>query len=225
MRGRRARTLLRLSIGASAAVAAGGLAAIGCCVAYVRAPARGRLRTPLDVPRAPVALVLGAQVYPSGWPSAFLRARLDLAKRLWDDGTVDVLLLSGASNAPEFDEPKAMRTYLVGSGVSDESIVEDPHGQDTYDSCARAKRVYGLDRVILVSQSYHLPRAVGTARRLGLDAYGVGDETVRSRREPWISGSIRDQVACVKAVWDLLSRRDPVLEGPDSKARDRLSSS
>jgi vancomycin permeability regulator SanA len=65
---------------------------------------------------------------------------------------------------------------------------------------------------VLVSQSYHLPRAVGIARRLGLDAYGVGDESVRGRREPWVSGSVRDRVACVKASWDLLSRRAPVLE-------------
>ena len=171
----------------------------------------------------PVALVLGAQVYPSGWPSAFLRARLDLARRLLEAGKVEVLLVSGAADAPEYDEPKAMRTYLVGSGVPAELIVEDPYGLDTYDSCVRAKRVYGLDAVVIVSQSYHLPRAVGTARRVGLTAYGVGDETVRSRREPWISGSIRDQVACVKAVWDLLSRRAPVLDGPDPAVRDALS--
>jgi vancomycin permeability regulator SanA len=101
--------------------------------------------------------------------------------------------------------------------------VEDPHGLDTYDSCARAQQVYGLDAVVLVSQSYHLPRAVGTARRLGLTAYGVGDETVRRRREPWISGSIRDQFACVKAAWDLLSRRKPVLDGSDPAVRQALN--
>jgi vancomycin permeability regulator SanA len=200
-----------------------GLGLFGGCVAWVRAPARHRILNEHNVPAVPVALVLGAQVYPSGWPSAFLRARLDLAKRLLDAGKVEVLLVSGASDAPEYDEPKAMRTYLVGSGVPTDRIVEDPHGLDTYDSCVRAQQVYGLDAVVLVSQSYHLPRAVGTARRLGLTAYGVGDETVRSRHEPWVSGSIRDQVACVKAVWDLLSRRKPVLDGPDSAVREALS--
>jgi len=192
-------------------------------VAWVRAPARHRILGEHDVPVVPVALVLGAQVYPSGWPSAFLRARLDLAKRLLDAGKVEVLLVSGAADAPEYDEPKAMRTYLVDSGVPNQRIVEDPQGLDTYDSCVRAKQGYGLDAVVLVSQSYHLPRAVGTARRLGLTAYGVGDETVRRRREPWISGSIRDQIACVKAVWDLLSHRKPVLDGPDPVVREALA--
>jgi vancomycin permeability regulator SanA len=174
------------------------------------------------VPRAPVALVLGAQVYPSGMPSAFLRARLDLAQRLLEAGKVEVLLVSGAADAPEYDEPKAMRAYLEAAGVPPERVVEDPHGLDTYDSCVRAQRVYGLEELVIVSQSYHLPRAVGTARRLGLRAYGVGDETVRSRREPWISGLIRDQLACVKAVYDLRSRRAPVLGSADPSVRNAL---
>ena len=189
-----------------------GAAAVGSCVAWVRAPARGYIRNEHNVPRVPVALVLGAQVYPSGWPSAFLRARLDLAKRLYDAKRVETILVSGASDAPEYDEPKAMRAYLIEAGVPETDIIEDRHGDDTYDSCVRAKEVFGLDEVVLVSQSYHLPRAVGTARRLGLRAYGVGDESVRSRREPWISGSIRDQAACVKAVWDLLTRRPPAVD-------------
>ena len=79
-------------------------------MAWVRAPARHKIISEHNVPAVPVALVLGAQVYPSGWPSAFLRARLDLAKRLLDAGKVEVLLVSGAANAPEYDEPKAMRT-------------------------------------------------------------------------------------------------------------------
>jgi vancomycin permeability regulator SanA len=166
------------------------------------------------VPAVPVGLVLGAQVYPSGWPSAFLRARLDLGQRLLESGKVDVLLLSGAADAPEYDEPKAMRAYLEARGVPEAQLVEDRYGLDTYDSCVRAQRVFGVARLVLVSQTYHLPRAVGTARRLGLDAYGVGDDSVRGRREPWISGTLRDQVACVKAVRDLLSRRQPVLEPP-----------
>jgi vancomycin permeability regulator SanA len=190
-----------------------GAAALAGCVGWVRAPGRGRILNEQNAPRVPVALVLGAQVYPSGWPSAFLRGRLDLAKRLYDAGRVDMLLVSGASDAPEFDEPSAMRGYLVESGVPAEDIVEDRHGDDTYDSCIRARDVFGIDEVILVSQSYHLPRAVGTARRLGLRAYGVGDDSVRGRREPWISGTIRDQLACVKAVRDLLSHRPAAADG------------
>ncbi len=215
------RRLLRLAVGGGVV----GIATFGGCVAWVRAPARHRILDEQRLPSVPVALVLGAQVLPSGWPSAFLRGRLDLAKRLLDAGKVQRLLLSGAADASEFDEPKAMRAYLTALGVPAERLVEDPYGLDTYDSCARAKLVYGLDEVVLVSQTYHLPRAVGTARRLGLTAYGVGDESVRYRREPWISGTIRDQIACMKAVWDLLSRRKPILDDPGHGASETLRAS
>ena len=171
---------------------------------------------PLDqVPYAPIGLVLGAQVYPSGAPSRFLRARLDLALLLLQRGTVDRLLLSGDARAPEYDEPAAMRAHLLAAGAEDDRLVLDPWGLDTYDSCVRAREVYGVDRVVVVTQTYHLPRAVGTARLVGLDAVGVGDRTVRLREagdglnEPWVRGWVRDQVACVKTVWDVGTRRRP----------------
>lgn len=169
------------------------------------------------MPKAPIGLVLGAQVYPSGTPSRFLRARLDLAELLLRRGIVDRLLLSGDAGAPEYDEPAAMRDYLLAAGIHDDQLVLDPYGLDTYDSCVRARDVYGLRRVVVVTQDYHLPRAVGTARLVGLDAVGVGDRTVRVREdgdglnEPWVRGWLRDQVACVKTIWDVGTRRSPRL--------------
>ena len=154
-------------------------------------------------------------MYPSGTPSRFLRARLDLALLLLQRGTVDRLLLSGDAQAPEYDEPAAMRAHLLAAGAADDRLVLDPWGLDTYDSCVRARDVYGVDRVVVVTQTYHLPRAVGTARLVGLDAVGVGDRTVRLREagdglnEPWVRGWVRDQVACVKTVWDVGTRRRP----------------
>jgi vancomycin permeability regulator SanA len=106
--------------------------------------------------------------------------------------------------------------------VPAERIVMDRAGLDTYDSCVRARRIFGVQDLVIVSQSYYLPRAVGTARRLGLRAYGVGDETARRRGYPWWRGLVRDQVACVKTVWDLASRRDPVLGPPDPAVRNAL---
>lgn len=203
---------------ASAVVGVGaiGLAAtLGTSVGIVRGAAAGHLY-PLDqVPHVPVALVLGAQVYPSGTPSRFLRARLDLALLLLQRGTVDRLLLSGDAQAPEYDEPAAMRAHLLAAGAPDDRLVLDPWGLDTYDSCVRARDVYGVDRVVVVTQTYHLPRAVATARLIGLDAVGVGDRTVRLREdgdglnEPWARGWVRDQVACVKTLWDVGTRRRP----------------
>ena len=206
---------LTVSAGVLGAGALAVTATLGTSVGIVRGAAAGHLY-PLDqVPYAPLALVLGAQVYPSGTPSRFLRARLDLALLLLQRGTVDRLLLSGDAQAPEYDEPAAMRSHLLAAGAEDDRLVLDPWGLDTYDSCVRARDVYGVDRVVVVTQTYHLPRAVGTARLIGLDAVGVGDRTVRLQEEgdrlnePWVRGWVRDQVACVKTVWDVGTRRRP----------------
>jgi vancomycin permeability regulator SanA len=179
-------------------------------VIWVRSGARGHIFTEQAVPAAPVALVLGAQVDPDGTPSPFLAARLDLARRLLAAGKVRVLLVSGDHMNWDYDEPDAMRTWLLDHGVPDGKIVRDYAGFDTYDSCARAVRIFGVHRAIVVTQTYHLPRAVMLCRRLGMDADGVGDETVRQFRTPWLISSTREYGACVKAVFDALSGRDPV---------------
>jgi vancomycin permeability regulator SanA len=196
--------------------------AVAGSAAFVRAAAAGRLRSEQSVEPTPVALVLGAQVYGNGQPSRFLIGRLELAARLYRAGVVRTILVSGDSLAPEWDEPAAMRRYLLQVGVPDAAIVTDPAGFDTYDSCRRARDVYGVRRLIVVSQRYHLPRAVGTARLLGLDAVGVGDSSVkwvegeggRRRAEPWRRGAVRDVLACVKTILDLATRRRPILGPP-----------
>lgn len=196
-----------------------GAAMLVGSVGWVRATAAGHLYGEAEVPAAPVALVLGAQVYPDGTPSAFLAARLDLAHRLYQAGKVRVILVSGDNMAVEYNEPDAMRNYLINAGVPAEHVVADYAGFDTYDSCARAKRIFNLTELVIVTQSYHLPRAVATCRALGVAATGVGDETARQHTEPWRRGAIRDQVACIKTVIDLITGRDPVL-GPRETSVD-----
>jgi vancomycin permeability regulator SanA len=202
--------------------AAGALGAVLGSVAFVRATAAGHRYAEAEVPPAPVGLVLGAQVYPDGTPSSFLAARLDLGRRLLAAGTVRVLLLSGDAGAREHDEPAAMRAYLVAAGVPADKLVLDDHGYDTYDSCVRARRVFGVHRVVVVTQSYHLPRAVATARAVGLDADGVGDVSVRRISPAWLRGVLRDQVACVKTVLDLATARQPLSGPPDDGVRQAL---
>ena len=145
-----------------------------------------------------------------------MAARLELARRLYASGRVRVLLVSGDGRAPEYDEPAAMRGYLMAAGVPATAIVTDDYGLDTYDSCVRAQRVFGVTTLTVVTQSYHLPRAVATARALGLAASGVGDDSVR-RRLAWWRGVARDQVACVKTLVDLLTLPDPVLGPYDAR--------
>ena len=189
-------------------------------VVWVRASARDHIYDEAAVPAAPVALVLGAQVYADGTPSPFLAARLELARRLYDAGKVRALLVSGDHGDWAYDEPGAMRRWLVERGVPDDRVVLDHAGFDTYDSCLRARRIFGVDRVIVVTQSFHLPRAVTLCRHVGLDAAGVGDDSVSTFRRPWMRGVAREPFAAVKAVYDTLTRRDPVFLGPHEPGVD-----
>ena len=180
---------------------------------WVRDQADGRVHSVETVPPAPVALVLGSEVYPGGEPSPFLAARLELARRLYVAGKVKAVLVSGDHSRWSYDEPGAMQVWLVARGVPARQVVLDYAGFDTYDSCARAKRIFGVEQAIVVTQTYHLERAVALCRQLGIDATGVGDDSVRVYREPWRRASVREHGAVVKAVADVVSRRDPVFLG------------
>jgi vancomycin permeability regulator SanA len=186
-----------------------GLAALAGAVAFVWSKASGHIYAESDVPAAPAALVLGAKVNPDGTPSAFLTARLDLAKRLYDARLVETIIVSGDRLAPEFDEPVAMRNYLIRAGLPTEKVIVDSGGFDTYESCLRAQRILNLSQLIVVTQSYHLVRAVATCRALGIDAMGVGDDSVRQHTIAWWRGAIRDQLACLKTIVDLVNRPNP----------------
>lgn len=195
-------------------VAAAGVvllaAATAASVAWIRADASGHVFTAADVPDAPVALVLGAQVEADGTPSPFLAARLEIARQLYAAGKVKVVLVSGDHMNWDYDEPDAMRRWLVDRGVPAEKVVRDHAGFDTYDSCARARRVFGVRRATVVTQSFHLPRAVALCRQVGIETNGVGDDTVRRFAEQWRISTTREYGASVKAAVDVLSRRDPV---------------
>jgi vancomycin permeability regulator SanA len=173
-------------------------------------------------PRTPVALVLGAGLRPDGTPSRFLAARLDVAIDLWERGTVGALLVSGDNRYEHYNEPEAMATYLIAHGIPAEVIVADYAGRNTYDSCVRARRIFGVTEAIVVSQAYHLPRAVTTCRSVGVSAIGVGDDTVRRFAFDWGVGQLREVLANIKAVWDLASRRDPVLGQPEPGIQEAL---
>ncbi|GAA2656626.1 membrane protein [Paractinoplanes durhamensis] len=191
---------------------------------WVSRGAAGRVYDEASVPAAPVALVLGAEVYPGGTPSPFLAARLDIARRLLQAGKVRAILVSGDHSRWEYDEPGAMQVYLVARGVPAAQVVLDYAGFDTYDSCARAHRIFGVDKAIVVTQSYHVARAVTLCRHLGIDATGVGDDTVRIYTGPWRNSVIRERGAVVKAAYDMLSHRDPVFLGRHETGIERALS-
>lgn len=167
-----------------------------------------------DVPDAPVALVLGAGLTRAGTPTPFLAGRLDVAADLYRRGKVEVLLVSGDNSTTDYDEPSAMRTYLIGKGVPEDVVVADYAGLDTWDSCTRAKRIFGVERATVVTQEFHLPRAVALCRSAGIEAFGVGHDTSQ-----WASttayGHVREAIASGKAMWDgLVAKPDPRFLGP-----------
>jgi vancomycin permeability regulator SanA len=208
------RIWFRRSVVAGALGVAAAVLTMATADLWVRAGAHGHVHTVATVPAAPVALVLGAEVYPDGSPSPFLAARLEIARQLLAAGKVRAILVSGDHMDWGYNEPGGMFQWLVDRGVPSRRIVLDHAGFDTYDSCARARQVFGVSQAIVVTQSYHIDRAVALCRRLGVTATGVADDTVRSYREPWRNSVIRERGAVVKALGDVLSGRDPVFLGP-----------
>jgi vancomycin permeability regulator SanA len=212
--GRMIRVWFRRSVVAGALCAAAAVLAMAGGDLWVRAEARGHVYTVASVPAAPVALVLGAQVYADGNPSPFLAARLEVARQLLAAGKVRAILVSGDHMEWGYNEPGAMFQWLLARGVPSQRIVLDHAGFDTYDSCARAREVFGVSEAIVVTQSYHIDRAVALCRQLGVKATGVGDDSVKIYREPWRNSVVRERGAVVKAVADVVSGRDPVFLGP-----------
>ncbi|MFC8713282.1 vancomycin high temperature exclusion protein [Streptomyces sp. NPDC057197] len=170
-----------------------------------------RLRTTTDAPRTDVAVVFGAGLW-HGEPSPYLAHRLDAAARLYRDGRIKVVLVTGDNSREDYDEPDAMRTYLTGHGVPVGRIVTDYAGFDTWDSCVRAKKIFGVDRAVLVSQGFHIRRAVALCEAAGIDSYGVGVDAVHDAT--WYYGGAREVFAAGKAALDAVFRPDPTFLGP-----------
>lgn len=192
---------------------------------YVDGAASGHLYADAaKVPATPVALVLGASVNPDGTPSPFLKARLDLAHELYAAGKVKVILVSGDNGTVHYNEPDNMVKYLVSVGVPAKKIVADYAGFDTYDSCVRAKKIFGVDTLTVVTQSYHLMRAVATCRAVGIDAQGVGDNAVATYTQDWTLGEFRELLANDKMAWDVLTNRQPTLGNRETSVDTALNS-
>ncbi|WP_373291345.1 SanA/YdcF family protein [Pilimelia anulata] len=213
-RGRLLRWVLAVGVAGALAVAA----AVGGSVAWIRHAADGRVYDAAAVPAAPVALVLGAQVNPDGSPSGFLAARLAVAADLYARGRVGAVLVSGDHGGWAYDEPGAMAWWLTSRGVPADRVVQDHAGFDTYDSCQRASRVFGVRSAVVVTQSFHLERAVALCAHAGIEATGVGDDTARQYPRQWRWGAMREYGAAVKAAADVLSGRDPIFLGPRETA-------
>jgi SanA protein len=165
-----------------------------------------------SVPARPTAVIFGARVLPNGRPSTMLRDRVATGADLYHAGKVEQLLMTGDNREASYNEPEAMRQYALSLGVPAEAILLDPAGLRTYDSCHRANHRYGIDRAILVTQEFHLDRALLLCDALGMDVVGVAADYHRpngysDRSIRW--QNLREIGATAVAYLDLLRRPSP----------------
>jgi SanA protein len=129
--------------------------------------------TPQDAPAQPVAIVFGAGLRRDGTPTLVLADRVATAAALYHQGKVDRLLLSGSAHGTTYDEPQAMRALALELGVPDDHLILDRQGVRTRLTCSRAQKVFGVTRALLVTQRFHLPRALALCHAVGIQATGV----------------------------------------------------
>jgi SanA protein len=170
--------------------------------------------TPSELPRSPVGLVLGcAERMPDGRQNQFFVARMAAAAQLYRSGKVSFLLLSGDNSRPDYDEPSDMKRALERLGVPSARLVLDHAGFRTLDSVVRARQVFGVQKLIVVSQHFHNLRAVYLARAHGIEAYGFDAEEVGGVGGAW--PKMREVASRLFAVLDVhVLRTEPRFLGP-----------
>lgn len=162
-----------------------------------------RIYPPEEVPARPVAIVFGAGLWRDGSPTPVLRDRVATAVGLYFAGKVDKLLMSGDNTTLYYNEPGAMREYALELGMPDEAIVLDYAGRRTFDTCYRAKAIFGVQSAILVTQDFHLPRALYICDALYLDAVGVSADIQPYRRSSLLIWNLRELFATLTALVDV----------------------
>jgi vancomycin permeability regulator SanA len=196
-----------------------GLAILCAPSAWLWAGSAGHIGDQRHAPHTGVAIVFGAQLAPGGTaPMPFLRGRLDTTVALVRAGTVTAVLVSGDAHGSSGNEVAVMRGYLIDHGVPARRIVTDGDGLDSYDTCRRAHDVYGIRRALLVSQSFHLHRAVTLCGGLGIDAQGVAARCDGCAQVTLLYNRVREVGAAWKAGYDRLSDRPPAVSSPPDPA-------
>ena len=172
----------------------------------------GRIASVDAASQRPVAIVFGAGLLRDGSPTPVLRDRVETAAELYFAGKVQKLLMSGDNRFVEYNEPGAMRAYALELGVPEDAIVLDYAGRRTYDTCYRAKEIFGVDQALLVTQRFHLPRALVICNGLGVAGEGVSADRRAYRRSSLGIWNLRELPATLVAFIDtFITRPLPVL--------------
>jgi len=169
-----------------------------------------------SVPPAQVALVPGAGITADDRPTLALRDRIDEAIELYRAGKVQKILMSGDNSSIYYNEPGAMTNYAIEQGIPESDIVQDYAGRRTYDTCYRAKEIFGLESVIVTTQQYHLSRMVFLCDQLGLNTSGVPVKQSEYLLNRYMMWNVREVLATVAAYIDIyILKPEPILGSPE----------
>ncbi len=180
------------------------MAALLACDWWMVQRARGRMvRTPAAAEPRMVALVLGARVYPDGRLSAMLEDRVYSGVELYKAGRVQKVLMSGDNRSHNYDEVSAMRRRAIDLGVPPDDVVRDYAGFRTLDSIYRARDIWGQDEITIVTQEFHLPRAIFLADKLGVKSQGFVADRRQYYHRSVTRSRLREVFARATAVLDI----------------------
>jgi vancomycin permeability regulator SanA len=166
-----------------------------------------------DVPKSAAIMILGAYVSPAGEVSEVLEERLKVGYELYRRGKAGKIIVSGDHGRTNYDEVNAMKKYLIARNVPVADVFMDHAGFTTYESMYRARAVFKADSLIIVTQRFHLPRAVFLARELGIDACGVASDTGDYVDRYIVYNNIRETFARSKALLSALLKPRPTFLG------------
>ncbi len=174
--------------------------------------ALGSVRSVEDSAPQPITIVFGAGLYRDGNPTPVLQDRLETAADLYFQGKTQKLLFSGDNRTTFYNEPEAMRRYALQLGVPSEAIVLDYAGLRTYDTCYRARHIFRVESAILVTQRFHLPRALYLCSQIGIQVEGVPADRQYYRKSARLHWQIRETLATLTALWEIhVSHPKPIL--------------
>ena len=177
---------------------------------------RGKIFTPSTSPAQKIAIVFGAGLQRDGSPTAILQDRVAAAADLYFKGKIEKILMSGDNRFIDYNEPGAMYNYAIDLGVPAKDIVMDFAGRRTYDTCYRARSIFLVNEAILVTQKFHMSRALYLCNMLNVKSIGVISDRRSYRKESQIIWEIRETLATITALVDLwITHPTPILGNPE----------
>lgn len=187
---------------------------VGFALLVTNISAAGKIMDADEAPSKKVAIVFGAGLQHDGRPTAVLQDRVAAAAELYFAGKVEIILMSGDNRFVDYNEPGAMRAYAIELGVPDKAIFLDYAGRRTYDTCYRAKAIFGVKDALLVTQKFHLPRTLFICRSLGINSIGVIADRRVYRSYALTYWRLREIPAQIVALYDVWIRHPLPVMGP-----------